>query len=470
MNNIDQSVENFCHSLYQNINYQANTYTRNLIDYPDLQKNFSSVKNILHSYKDEKKQTIYDQLFHASSLKENIMNMAGPDKMVPCLSMIYGTDHYVEYLYTGNAQEYRIENQIIKQEHLPVSFDTIFDIASVTKLFTSVAVMQLVEKGVLDLSAPICYYDKRFSNIKNVKLSDVFEFKISLQTKSNIVEAKNRDELEKLIFDIEETEYNQLRPYSDMNAIILSFIIENVVHMDFYNYLYQNIFLPCEMRDTTDQVDSGNLDRVSLNNLEFGQNSNGFFCNMEPPAGVVHDPKARKFKEFHLGMKGHAGLFSTISDMSKFAQALLSFSILKKGSIEQLGINQTGTFLSEGKFNQFLGCQCYSKHPVQASSEVYHLLSGCAIGSGGYTGTYFTIDVRNKVFLFAASNRCHHRITKTLNPNEIFMKINGEKIYCSQKFAWKRDLLTHAALMLCLEYRLLDTINCPVGIKYIDRA
>ena len=64
----------------------------------------------------------------------------------------------------------------------PVNEDSIFDLASLTKLFTCIAVFQLVENGRISLSDPVTRYAPQFANLSSITVMQVLSFQISLTT------------------------------------------------------------------------------------------------------------------------------------------------------------------------------------------------------------------------------------------------------------------------------------------------
>ena len=57
---------------------------------------------------------------------------------------------------------------------------SVFDLASVTKLFTGLCLMKLKEEGLLDFSRPVFYYDPRFSRLKGLTIWDLATFAVTV--------------------------------------------------------------------------------------------------------------------------------------------------------------------------------------------------------------------------------------------------------------------------------------------------
>ena len=148
--------------------------------------------------------------------------------------------------------------------------------------------------------------------------------------------------------------------------------------------------------------------------------------------------------------------------MCIFARNILSFNVMSPFFVKQIIKNYVGFKDENNQYSQYLGMLCHTKHPNPEQSEVYHLLSDNAVAQGGYTGTYFTYDIDNEIFMFLGANRCHNRITHISNSvsNTNLANANEwkEKYTDTHKYAWQRDVLIHNVLDLCIQYRFLEYI------------
>ena len=131
----------------------------------------------------------------------------------------------------------------------------------------------------------------------------------------------------------------------------------------------------------------------------------------------------------------------------------------------------------EEKYIQYLGSLCYSKHPRQADSELFHAMSGKSFGSGGFTGGQFTVDPINELFFFMGANRVHNRLVYldsskkdeviTLENGKRLVKLpNGEFMVDVTRFAWERDSeIVHPSLSLAIQYKMLEDFYKLVNEK-----
>ena len=71
---------------------------------------------------------------------------------------------------------------------------SVFDLASVTKLFTGLCLMKLKEDGLLDFSRPVSFYDPRFENLKDTPVDALAKFALTLKTPCRLDACGSREE------------------------------------------------------------------------------------------------------------------------------------------------------------------------------------------------------------------------------------------------------------------------------------
>ncbi|HEA29210.1 MAG TPA: class A beta-lactamase-related serine hydrolase [Leeuwenhoekiella sp.] len=205
------------------------------------------------------------------------------------------------------------------------STDTKFNIASITKLFTAVATLQLYEQGKLKLNNPIGQYLPGYPNklvrdsvtvhqllthtsgLNNFYVSDGDKMKNSAYKKiSDFVPLFVNDTL----LSRPGTKYD----YSGSGFVVLGLIIEKVSGENYYDYVKDNIFTPAEMSSTAAlEVDSIVKNKASGYTSMFGESKilkkNDYYLTKASPGG------------FH---------YSTLSDLFNFSKALRNYKLLKK--------------------------------------------------------------------------------------------------------------------------------------------
>lgn len=339
------------------------------------------------------------------------MLVAGMDYLVfqrrilSCLSVTYGTAAEEHHLAMGAAD----------RQGNPIGEDSLFDLASLTKLFTGLLVMRLREEGLLDLSRPVTDYAPQFSALYAVPVEQVLGFQVALVTPERV------DTQPDAALGLRQLFAAQARPvtgrhYSDMPAMVLKYVIEGAAGQPYEDVLASRILAPLGMASTFARVPQARLGDCICYDGEHRIEGERWFIRQGITPGTPHDPKARLL--FQGGeCCGHAGLFSTRADMTRLCQALLAGKVVSRESLTLMAKNRTGRPLPDGKWTQFLGYQCYVKHPDQYYSEIPAFMSSQAIGMGGFTGHHLSIDPVTGTFVLFLGNRVMDRLT-VLVPEE----------------------------------------------------
>lgn len=287
--------------------------------------------------------------------------------------------------------------------------------------------------------------------------------------------ASSTEEAEQILFNIEiDQESLNRKPYTDMGAMVLKYVVESASGMNYYNFIDENILKQLNMNDTHVVVPKMKLERVASTNFGMTYYKDGnFSITTNAPKGVVYDPKAQIMGQASGVLSGHAGMFSTTSDMTNFAKGIMDGQIIDKEYVEMMAKNRTGKkYIEDGKekYVQYLGMLCYSKNPVLADSELFHAMSGKAFASAGWTGTQLTVDPINELYFFMATNRSHNRMTfidpsqrdkVEINENgrKTILLPNGDIKVDATRFAWDRDaVVVHPALKLTIQYKMLEDV------------
>ncbi len=430
------------------------------------------VVELVREKKDDSLEELRKQLYKNAHIEENIRNFIYNKRLAPGMVLSYGTMNYKETIVVGNRKEALIDG---KEKKAPMTEKTIFDLASVSKLFLSLSFLKLAQLGMVDLNDPIIKYVPNFTHLKDVTIFDLLSFHTPLKTSARITEAMSQKEVEDIVFSMYKDEdfVYGTRPYTDMGSIVLRYVIENITGMKLYDFINQNILKNTDMKETYVKVPSSKIERLASTNLEYKLMKSGKVQINDKKEGLVNDPKALALGQKEGILAGHAGLFSTANDMTKLSKAIINEEIINREYLNLLSKNRTGEVYyknGEKKHIQYLGLLCYVKHPNLMESEVFHALSGRAFASAGYTGMQLTIDPLNEVFLFLGSNRTHNRITYVDSSQSEKIKLQengtqtvtlsniGEKIV-SSRFAWDRDEeVIHPALKLTLQYKMLEDI------------
>lgn len=473
---LEKYLNDYINDLYEKQNIGSCIEQQGLYSKKDYYELLKPVVELISNYKDYSIEELRSKLYENSNIEENLNDFIYKKEMVPGMVFSYGTKNYKETIVVGNRQEVSLdENGKIIPALEKMTDDTIFDLASITKIFTSISILKLVEKGIISLDDEIKMYAPEFKNLNGVTIYDLITFSVPLKTNGRVDKALKREEAEKILFDIEiDKESTNRRPYTDMGAMVLKYVIEHASGMNYYNFVSENILKPMNMKDTHVVVPKMKLDRVASTNLDGKYYKDGnFSITTNVKKGIAYDSKAQIMGQPDGILSGHAGLFSTASDMTSLAKGMIDGQVIDEKYIEMMAKNRTGKKYIEDekeKYVQYLGMLCYSKNPILSDSELFHAMSGRALASAGWTGTQLTIDPLNELYFFMASNRSHNRMTFIdstwkdkvefdENGKKTILLPNGDIKIDATRFAWDRDAaVVHPALKLAIQYKMLEDI------------
>jgi CubicO group peptidase (beta-lactamase class C family) len=307
----------------------------------------------------------------------------------------------VDKYAVGSALRYAdgAGTELPADQQVPMRADTIFDMASISKLFTSIAVLQLVEQGNVDLNAPVVTYlpefgvnDKQSITVRQL-LTHVSGLDAdpvpSLWQGYPDIPSRRKAVLDSKLKNPPGTTYL----YSDINLLTLGFIVEKLTGSPLDTVVHDRIAAPLGMADTGYHPPAAKLGRIAATEFE-----------ANPPRGMlrgeVHDENAWSLG----GVAGHAGVFSTAGDMAVLAQAILNGGsyrgqrILRPETVHSMLTNYNQAFPGN---EHGLGFELDQLWYMGA------LASPVSAGHTGYTGTTLVIDPESRSFAILLTNRVH---------------------------------------------------------------
>ncbi len=290
---------------------------------------------------------------------------------------------------------------------------TIYDLASLTKVVgTTTAVMILFDEGKLHLDDQVSKFVPEFSGggKENITIRMLLEHRSGLPAGRDIWRIAHTPEearaavISTPLFAVP----GQFYEYSDLGADMLGFTVEAVAGEKLDTFLQRRVFTPLGMTDTHFRPDPSLRGRIAPTEITPPR---GY-----PLRGEVHDENAYALG----GVAGHAGLFSTVSDLSLFAQMMLN------------GGTYDGTrIISDSTVHVFTHRGSVAKSSRALGWDTCAGSFGCgkylgsdAYGHTGYTGTSLWIDPDHDMFVILLTNRVH--AAKARRPAKVISDVRAD--------------------------------------------
>jgi uncharacterized protein YbbC (DUF1343 family) len=286
----------------------------------------------------------------------------------------------------------------------PMTVDTRFDLASLTKpVATALSLALLAERDVIELRAPASHYlaelkreDKRAITLEQLLLHTSGLPKVNALSANEGGRARARASIarEPLL-----TPPGTHFEYSDLGYILLGEVVEAVTGRALDVFAREQLFGPLGMRTTHFVPDPGESQLYAPTELR----------DDALIRGVVDDPRAYRLH----GVAGHAGLFSTASDLARFARMLL-----RRGELDGVRVLAAASVDRMLAPRHLDGAVRTLGFDVQSTYALARPLgmSARAVGHGGYTGTSIWIDAERNAFVILLSNRVHKGPQGTIHP------------------------------------------------------
>ncbi|HXF05227.1 MAG TPA: exo-beta-N-acetylmuramidase NamZ domain-containing protein [Blastocatellia bacterium] len=287
-------------------------------------------------------------------------------------------------------------SRAVEPERVPMTVDTIFDLASLTKVVaTATSVLILVERGKVRLGDPVARYIPEFgqNGKQRITVEQLLIHRGGLIADNDLDDYRDGPvEAMKRIYQLAPiVEPGTRFIYSDVGYIVLGELVRRVSGQPLDVFASENIFRPLGMKDTMFRPDELRRQRCAPTERREGRWM----------IGEVHDPRAYALG----GVAGHAGLFSTADDLAIYAQMILNGGEFQGVRIlSPLGVRRMtesrGLPLNEMRG---LGWDINTGY----SSNRGDLFPLGSFGHTGFTGTSLWIDPGSQTFVIFLSNRVH---------------------------------------------------------------
>ena len=327
----------------------------------------------------------------------------------------------------------------------PVTIDTYYDLASVTKVSaTTVSIMKLVEQGKVDINKTIGdYLPWVVGNAKSqITLKDLLLHQAGLYPYIKFYEAlltPTGSFIDGLVTQVPDNAHHKMMTpskylldswadtiknkilrspvttpgkyvYSDNDFIFLGQIVEQVTGMTLNEYATQQFYAPLGMESTGFLP----LQKTTLNNIAASEVDN--YYRHELIQGAVHDEGASVMG----GIAGHAGLFSNATDLAKLYLMLLNKGTWNGSSFLNPSTVELFTAYNTDNSRRGLGFDKPEKNNATAK-DPYPCLSASpsTFGHTGFTGTCVWADPEKQLLFIFLSNRVY-----PTRDNKVFSELN----------------------------------------------
>lgn len=287
--------------------------------------------------------------------------------------------------------------------------DTSFDLASITKILaTTTILMRAVDQGLVDVTAPVARFlpDWKSPDKADLTLEDLLRHESGLEEwRPFYITCKSASEVHRKIAALP-LKYPVRRGfhYSDLNFMTLGEVVTRIYTSDLATIFAREVIAPFELKSTQfSRPMSGSVAATSIGDTieqkmvasktpyDIPEVADEFTrWRSEILEGEVNDGNS-----FHCfgGVAGHAGLFSTLSDLIRYSRGLID-SHNGDGPINPVTLAHFATSRIEAA--QGIG---FRRYPMRGA-EV-------AIGHLGFTGTGIAINLAHGSALIYLSNRLH---------------------------------------------------------------
>jgi uncharacterized protein YbbC (DUF1343 family) len=320
------------------------------------------------------------------------------DKRMPGCVVCIGRKRKIAWLKAyGNKQ--------LVPSEVPMTTDTVFDMASITKpVATATSVMLLVERGQLRLSDKVADRIHEFAanGKEGITIFDLLTHQSGLLPDNKLSDYDDGpDQALARIYALDlQAPTGTKFIYSDVNYILLAELVRRASGQNVHEFSQEHLFGPLGMRETGYLPEEALRARAAPTEEREGRWMQG----------EVHDPRAYKLG----GIAGHAGLFSTATDLAMYAQMMIDRGRAGERNIlaPQTVATMTRAYSVPGGAKRGLGWDKRSGY----SSNRGELLTDAAFGHGGFTGTVLWIDPELELFVIFLSNRVHPDGKGLVNP------------------------------------------------------
>ncbi|MFJ8649966.1 serine hydrolase [Streptomyces sp. NPDC093546] len=306
--------------------------------------------------------------------------------------------HAVRYAAYDEKTDTGVE--LPAERRIAMTEDTVFDLASVSKLFTAVLAVQQMERGALDLEARVTAYLPDFGGggKQDITVRQLLTHTSGLRAWIPLYEEPTREgKLRRLWQEEPANPPGSTYLYSDLNLITLQLVLEEITDSTLDALLRNEITAPLGMHRTRFNPPASWKPLIAAT-----EDARRPWSGLDRGLvwGEVHDENAYGFG----GVAGHAGVFSCAWDLAVLARTLLNGGvygrarILEPKSVELMFTDFNTAFPGD---EHGLGFELY-QHWYMGAMATPH-----TAGHTGFTGTSLVVDPTTDSFLVVLGNSVH---------------------------------------------------------------
>jgi len=335
------------------------------------------------------------------STVDKVIDRAIADKQLPGAVLLVGRGSDVVY-----QKAYGMRALLPQPEAM--TLDTIFDMASVTKVVAATtSVMILVEQGRVRLNDRVATFIPDFGRHgkDQITIRHLLTHYSGLRPDLDLSDdswTSYETAIARACDEVPTSLPGERFVYSDINFFLLAEVVARVSGQRFDLFARDRVFTPLGMNDTMFNPPESLRPRIAPTEMcvPFGWPCNG--PGQVMLRGVVHDPTARRMG----GIAGHAGMFSTAADLSRFCRMILEGGTLGGARIlSPLTVAKMTTPASPAASGSVRGLGW--DIDTSYSSNRGELLPVGSFGHTGFTGTSLWIDPLTRTYVVLLSNRVH---------------------------------------------------------------
>ncbi|WP_051265472.1 serine hydrolase [Nakamurella lactea] len=303
-----------------------------------------------------------------------------------------------EYAAEGYNLRYADQQgtELPRAQWIPTTKDTIYDLASLSKLFTTIVAMQLVDHHELNLDAAVASYLPAFAQNgkQDITIRQLLTHSSGLPPDPSPglwTYPTRQQKVDAVYATVLQAAPGSTYIYSDLNMITLQFVEESITGKTLDVLVHNGITGPLRMTDTMYNPPAALKYRVAAQEYQLTPNRGLVW-------GQVHDENSWALD----GVAGHAGVFSTAHDLAILCQMMLNGGryggarILSRASVLAMLSDSPAIPGPNG-----LGFELYQQWYMNGLATPY------TFGHTGFTGTSLVIDPTTKSFVILLTNHVH---------------------------------------------------------------